>query len=276
MVECTGIQAGCAGVACLLRFGAVHRRCANMLLPRIPWRPDVIVVRNALVGGGGKNVAQAFLPVPCVAIHNNGEHMEEHVLVVPTQIFHNLGYFQGFCHDINKYKDVLLDAKNIQFHPRSKVETDPSFKQLIPYIIICHTDASGNISIFQYVRGKGMGESRLHQRRSIGVGGHIAFEDKGAHSEDVYRSGMLRELHEEVVLNTAFTEQCIGLINEDATDVGRVHLGIVHRLDVAEQNVVSNETDLIESGFMRLDELKNHKAQMELWSSISFDAICRC
>ena len=197
--------------------------------------------------------------------------MEEHVLVIPTPIFHTLGYFQGFCTDVDRYRDVLLDAKNVQFRPRSEVETDPGFKQLIPYMIFCHTDLSGNIHIFQYVRGKGMGESRLHQKRSIGVGGHIAAEDQGKLSGDVYREGMLRELHEEVVLRTTFTEQCVGLINDDSTEVGRVHLGIVHRLDVAEPNVVSNESDLIESGFMPLDELRKCKDQMESWSAISLD-----
>ena len=199
--------------------------------------------------------------------------MEEHVLVVPTPIFHAIGHFQGFCANVDRYRDILLDAKNVQFRPRSQVETDPGFKQLIPYMIFCHTDSSGNVHIFQYVRGKGMGESRLHQKRSIGVGGHIAAEDQEHHSDDVYREGMLRELHEEVVLRTTFTEQCVGLINDDSTEVGSVHLGIVHRLDVAEPNVVSNETDLIESGFMSLGELRTYKDQMESWSVISLDAL---
>ena len=199
--------------------------------------------------------------------------MKEQVLVVPTQIFRTLGYFQGFCTDIDRYRDVLLDAKNVQFRPRSEVEIDPGFKQLIPYMIFCHTDSSGNVSIFQYVRGKGMGESRLHQKRSIGVGGHISDADQGQHSTDIYREGMLRELHEEVVLGTTFTERCVGLINDDSTEVGRVHLGIVHRLDIDEPKVVSNESDLIESGFMPLDELRKHREQMESWSAISLDAL---
>ena len=199
--------------------------------------------------------------------------MEEHVLVVPTPIFHALGHFQGFCADVDRYRDVLLDAKNVQFRPRSEVETDPGFKQLIPYMIFCYTDSSGNVHLFQYVRGKGMGESRLHQKRSIGVGGHIAAEDQGNRSDNAYREGMLRELHEEVVLHTTFTEHCVGLINDDSTEVGSVHLGIVHRLDVAEPNVLSNESDLIESGFLPLEELRLKKNQMESWSAISLDAL---
>ena len=199
--------------------------------------------------------------------------MEEHILVIPTQIFHSLGYFQGFHAEVDHYLPGLLDAKNVRFLPRSQMEIDPSFKQLIPYMIFCHTDSSGNVSVFQYVRGTGMGESRLHQKRSIGIGGHIAAEDKGQHSSNIYREGMLRELHEEVVLQTAFSEQCVGIINDDSTEVGSVHLGIVHRLDVAEPNVCSNEPDLFESGFMPLAELRNYRGQMESWSAISLDAL---
>ena len=140
-------------------------------------------------------------------------------------------------------------------------------------MIFCHTDSSGQVSVFQYVRGKGMGENRLHQKRSIGVGGHISAEDQGRHSDDTYREGMLRELNEEVVLRTTFTERCIGLINDDFTEVGRVHLGIVHRLDVVEPSVFSNESDLIESGFMPLNELQKHREQMESWSAISLDIL---
>ena len=199
--------------------------------------------------------------------------MEEHVLVVPTQIFHSLGYFQGFCAEIGQYRDVLLDAKNVQFRPRSEVEKDPGFKQLIPYMLFCYTDLSGKVSLFQYIRGRGMGESRLRQKRSIGIGGHISAEDREQLSNDVYREGMLRELHEEVVLHTTFTEHCVGLINDDSTEVGSVHLGIVHRLDVTEPKVVSNELDLIESGFMPLAELRNYREHMESWSSICLDAL---
>ena len=209
--------------------------------------------------------------------------MEEQILVVPTPLFHSVGYFQGFCADVKPYQEVLLDEKNVQFRPRSEMETNPEFKQLIPYMIFCHTDPDGHISIFQYVRGKGMGESRLHQKRSIGIGGHISAEDisikdktaptGGYQPTNIYREGMMRELHEEVILRSTFTEQCVGLINDDSTEVGRVHLGIIHRLDLAEPNVLSNESDLIESGFMPLEQLRQYREEMESWSAISLDVL---
>jgi predicted NUDIX family phosphoesterase len=203
--------------------------------------------------------------------------MEEHVLVVPTALFHQLGCFQGFCRSIDRYRDVLLAPKNVQFRPRSEVEKDPNYKQLIPYMIFCHTETEGTVRIFQYVRGKGMGESRLHHKRSIGIGGHLSAEDQtndhNTDSQDVYRKGMLRELREEVVLQTTFTEHCVGLINDDNSEVGKVHLGIVHRFDVADPKIISNEPDLIESGFVTIGELQQNRPQLESWSAFCLDAL---
>jgi predicted NUDIX family phosphoesterase len=206
------------------------------------------------------------------------EKMEEHVLVVPTVLFHQIGHFQGFCSDAQKYRNVLLAAENVRFCPRSAAEKNPAFKQLIPYMIFVHTDSAGVLRVFQYVRGKGGGESRLLAKRSIGIGGHINQEDNNSGNnelpeESVYWAGLHRELNEEVVLNTAFTERCIGLINDDSTEVGSVHLGIVHRFDVAEAKVTANEKELIESGFMPIDELRQHRDQLESWSAFALDAL---
>lgn len=201
--------------------------------------------------------------------------MEEHVLVVPTELFRNIGYFQGFCADVQRYRDVLLDPKNVSFRPRSQVEQDPGFKQLIPYMIFSHRDENGTERLFQYVRGKGMGESRLHSKRSVGVGGHISSEDLGDDlaGHDVYREGMQRELAEEVVLGSKYKEYCVGMINDDETEVGRVHLGIVHRFELELPNVQSNEPDLIESGFMPVEEMLRDLSGFESWSAISIKAL---
>ena len=197
---------------------------------------------------------------------------EEKVLVVPTTKFHQLGHFQGFTTDIQRYIPELLEPSNVSFRPRAEVETDPEFKQLIPYMIFCYTDAEGQLHIFRYIRGKGMGEGRLHNKISIGVGGHIAKEDNISGS-DVYRTGMLRELHEEVELRTSFSEKCVGMINDDETEVGKVHLGIVHRFDLESPDLVSRETDLIESGFQPLNLLLDDLSRFETWSSITLKAL---
>jgi len=201
--------------------------------------------------------------------------MEEHVLVVPTALFHKLGHFQGFCRDVERYRQTLLAPENVSFRPRSEVEKDPSFKQLIPYMIFSHTAADGAVSLFQYVRGKGTGESRLRAKRSIGVGGHLSAVDvtENATLHDVYREGMLRELREEVILHSAFTEECVGMINDDETEVGQVHLGIVHRFELAEPLLQSNEPELIESGFVPVAELLRNLSGLESWSAICLEAL---
>ena len=199
---------------------------------------------------------------------------EEKVLVVPTALFHSLGYFQGFTADVSRYVPALLSPEQTSFRPRAEVETDPGFKQLIPYMFFSHTNANGDMSIFHYVRGRGMGESRLHSKRSIGVGGHISSEDVNSEqSHDLYRTGMLRELHEEVDLRSPYTEQCVGLINDDETEVGKVHLGIVHHFRLERPDLISRETDLIESGFVPLRELLTDLTGFETWSAICLTAL---
>ena len=202
---------------------------------------------------------------------------EEKVLVVPSALFHSLGYFQGFTADVPRYVPALLTPEQTSFRLRAEVETDPGFKQLIPYMFFSYTDANGEMSIFHYVRGRGMGESRLHNKRSIGAGGHISSDDFcGEQSHDLYRTGMLRELHEEVDLRSSYTEQCVGLINDDETEVGKVHLGIVHHFQLERPDLISRETDLIESGFAPVRELLTDLAGFETWSAICLTALFGC
>ncbi len=182
---------------------------------------------------------------------------EEQVLVVPTELFRQIGLFQGFCRNADRYRRELLAPRNVSFMPRGEAEQQPDFKQLIPYMIFRHVDSEGVERIFQYIRGKGMGESRLHSKRSIGVGGHLSLEDRAQAktNHDLYREGMLRELREEVVLETTFEEECVGLINDDESEVGQVHLGIVHLFTLTEAKLRSNEPDLIEAGFVPVTKL---------------------
>jgi predicted NUDIX family phosphoesterase len=201
---------------------------------------------------------------------------EEHVLVLPTEVFHQLGHFQGFSPEVEHYLPPLLGCDQISYRPRAKMEQDPSFKQLIPYVIFRYTDAEGGVSLFQYVRGAGQGEQRLHRKRSIGVGGHISAADASAATGgEVYRVGMHRELEEEVAIHTEYREQCVGLINDDETEVGRVHLGVVHLLDVERPRIDPREDDIAESGFKPVADLLADTSQFESWSQICLEALFR-
>lgn len=199
---------------------------------------------------------------------------EEHVLVLPTQEFHALGHFQGFSPDLGTYLPALLESTELSYRPRGLMEHDPSFKQLIPYMVFRYTGADGIPLLFQYTRGGGQGEKRLHALRSVGIGGHISTDDAEAGAiADVYRVGMQRELAEEVLLETAYTETCVGLINDDETPVGQVHLGVVHLFDLAEPAIQPREMEILEAGFRPAQEILAELDQFESWSQIVVRAL---
>jgi predicted NUDIX family phosphoesterase len=185
---------------------------------------------------------------------------EERVLVVPTARLHQLGIFQGFSPHVEAYLPALLDPAHLRFLERSAAEDDPSFKQLIPYVVLRCGE-----QVFHYTRGRAGAEARLRALRSIGVGGHVSDAD-GALTGDLYRAGMRREIEEEIHLPCAFTEQTVGLINDDATPVGRVHLGVVHVFDLAEPAARRREEALTACGFAPVAELRRRRDDFETWS----------
>lgn len=201
------------------------------------------------------------------------EVQTEQVLVVPTELFHRLGHFQGFSGNVDRYLGELLNPRNTSYRPRGEVEQDPSFKQLIPYAIFRHREADGSTTLFQYTRGKGMGEARLHAKRSIGIGGHISLDDRVSETAVPYAEGMRRELAEEVRIDSPYTEDCVGLINDDETPVGQVHLGVVHLIDVERPAVFPAESEIIESGFRPVEELLADMSRFESWSQICLRAL---
>ncbi len=202
------------------------------------------------------------------------EVSEERVLVLPTSEFHALGHFQGFSKDIDTYLPAILESDNLSYRPRGEMEQDPSFKQLIPYVLFRYVDSTGTARLFQYKRGGGQGEQRLHAKRSVGVGGHISTLDAQAGTaHEVYREGMQRELDEEVVIEAGFTDKLVGLINDDETPVGQVHLGVVHLYEVDSPNVHPREDDILDAGFKPIEELLNELDQFESWSEIVVKAL---
>lgn len=186
----------------------------------------------------------------------------EHILVIPTSVFHEVGHFQGFCSDIQRYLPVILDPVHASYRPRPEMELDPSFKQLIPYCVFrC------NGQVFYYQRGTAQGEVRLHAKRSVGVGGHVSTLDLDGDATP-YIEGMRREIEEEVDLECGWVESCVGLINDDETEVGKVHLGIVHVFDLDNPKVQPREKSMINAGFASPSELVREVDEFETWSQI--------
>src|SRR5204862_2237524 len=108
---------------------------------------------------------------------------------------------------------------------------------------------------------------RLHSKRSIGVGGHISSRDKNLFGS-VYLEAMHREIAEEVHLETTYNDTCVGLLNDDETEVGKVHLGIVHIFDLDAPKVRPREKSMLQTGFAPSDDLVRDGDQFETWSQL--------
>ena len=186
--------------------------------------------------------------------------LDEKVLVIPTERFRAAGYFHGLRTATDAYRNAILDPSAFSFRPRYEVETDPEFKQLIPYIVLKCGE-----SVFHYRRGASGTEKRLEALRSIGIGGHISEAD-AAGGDDPYQTGMMRELTEEVELGCGFRERCVGFINDDRTPVGSVHLGVVHVFELEAATAYSREDALADGGFAPWAELLRSAEQFETWS----------
>ncbi|CAN5603042.1 phosphoesterase [soil metagenome] len=194
--------------------------------------------------------------------------MDERVLVIPESHFQAVGGFEGFRPDSDNYAERLLDTTQYSFRPRSSCETDPTFKQLIPYILLTCGDLA-----FHYRRGSKGTEKRLAALRSLGIGGHISEADARGDG-NLYENGLARELDEEVSHAAIARRELLGFIYDPRTPVGTVHLGIVHRFELAEAVAASKEDALIDAGWSPLNELAAASAEFETWSQLVLEQIC--
>ncbi len=196
---------------------------------------------------------------------------EEHILVVPRSVIAGIGNINGFEADVDRFLGPILQSDQLSFQPRSQMETDPDYKQLIPYVLLEWTE-NGVTKLFTYTRGGGGGEARLHAKRSVGIGGHISRQD-AAGGSDPYATGMHRELGEEIQLQSGYTERIEGLIYDPSNDVGKVHLGVVHRFVLQRPDVKSNEAELAEGGFVSIAQLRAEIDRLETWSQLAINAL---
>jgi predicted NUDIX family phosphoesterase len=196
----------------------------------------------------------------------------ENVLVVRRNLFEQLGSFQGLSFEPEKYLNLLLSRGNNFFFPRAQAENDPAYKQIIPYVLLAFHDR-----VLHYVRGKKAGEQRLVAKGSIGIGGHMNESDESlfAWDEQAYRAGVEREVNEEIKIDTQFEDRIVALLNDDTTEVGRVHLGIVHVFRLAHQNVEKREAIITNLAFLTKAELLNRRESLETWSQICVDSLER-
>jgi predicted NUDIX family phosphoesterase len=196
----------------------------------------------------------------------------ENVLVVKRELFDELGSFQGLNFEAEKYLKAILSRGSNFFVPRPEAENDPAYKQIIPYALIAFEE-----TVLHYVRGKKAGEQRLVAKGSIGIGGHMNETDESlfALDEQAYRAGVEREVNEEIRIDTLFEDRIVALLNDDSTEVGRVHLGIVHIFKLKEPNVQKREAMITGLTFLTKEELMARRESLETWSQICLNSLER-
>jgi len=168
------------------------------------------------------------------------------------------------------------------FINRPDAENNPALKQIIPYLVITHRD-SGLLEnrIFLVQRLAGQTEKRLHNKYSIGIGGHInpviSSEGKEVTAiPDIIKSGLERELHEELQVTASYQYKLAGYLNDDSNSVGQVHLGLVYQVLVDDaQGVSVLEKDLMVGKFETISEIEKQFSLLETWSQIVFKDFVR-
>jgi predicted NUDIX family phosphoesterase len=160
--------------------------------------------------------------------------------------------------------DVCLAdiAAHARYAPRDAMERDPAWKQLIPYLVLRDGER-----YFLMRRTRSGGDARLHDRWSIGVGGHVNPGDDGL------IGGLRREWREELVADFEPEFAPVALLNDDTTEVGAVHLGIVFVADAAGRPVAVRETDKLVGSFATGAEVAAVRAGLESWSGLVFEAL---
>ena len=190
------------------------------------------------------------------------------MLVVPGSELDRLGRFQGFHPDAERYLSALLVPELMEYRPRSEVEEDPSWKQIIPYVVLRCADA-----VFCYTRGKSQGEARLHRLRSLGVGGHVAESDaEGRRSFQAYEMAMRRELDEEVEVASPGPMRLVGMINDDSTPGGLGPPGSRSRLRSGTPRSAPARGWAGRTRIRSIALLHSIKNEFETWSQICIDA----
>lgn len=186
---------------------------------------------------------------------------DEMILVVKrSELLATQKSWQGL--NIDFFPQCLeIISKKAEFQPRSLMEKDPAYKQIIPYLIFEHDG-----SFFLMQRKKDASEQRLQSKYSLGIGGHMRFTDLQQNA-DLF-GWAKREFEEEVHYEGTFQMAPLGILNDDSTEVGQVHLGIVLML-IGNSNKISIKSELQSGQLVPLPDCLDYVPYMETWSQIA-------
>ncbi|HET8586558.1 MAG TPA: hypothetical protein VFM74_01655 [Candidatus Limnocylindria bacterium] len=193
--------------------------------------------------------------------------MQEAVLVLPRDTIPGGCDFKGVrpADDSDLVALCAAVGASGRFMPRPLAEEDPSFKQLIPYVVVCSGDR-----VFLTERTTAGGDARLHGKASIGIGGHLNPVDDG---QDPLTDGLRREWSEELETDWEPEFRLVGLLNDDGNPVGAVHLGVVFTVDAHGRDVSVREHDKLLGRWASLDEVREAWDRLETWSQLVADHI---
>jgi predicted NUDIX family phosphoesterase len=194
-------------------------------------------------------------------------HHDENILVVKRDHLFPADFaaWQGLrAVDFTHYIDLIQEKK--EFLPRSRMETDPRYKQIIPYLVF-----TADNRYFLMQRRPNASEQRLQNKFTLGIGGHIRQEDIGSNS---LMDWARREFHEEVTYTDTFSIEPLGILNDDSNAVGQVHIGFVLLLKGTTPNI-SVKSELKSGHLVTLEECLMHKEQLESWSAYVVDYLVR-
>jgi predicted NUDIX family phosphoesterase len=188
--------------------------------------------------------------------------MSEKVLAIPRlaiEAFLRQGFFAPDGADLMG----LLGEMSV-FLDRKLAEEDESHKQIIPYILVVH---DGRFLLYR--RTKKQGESRLHNKFSLGFGGHINDIDGNGHTNtNLILAAMIRELNEELFLPSVRQVSVVGFINDDSNSVGKVHLGVAFIVEASSARFAVNEPEMIEAKWCDVKSIEDIFPSLESWSQL--------
>jgi predicted NUDIX family phosphoesterase len=195
-----------------------------------------------------------------------GPRVVEQVLCVKSEDIFPDGAWHGFVTEgLDRYQKVIREKHF--FMPRPDVEEDPTYQQIIPYVVFHHGDR-----YFLTHRLRASAERRLRRQYSLGVGGHINPGDLGGTGDPIL-DGMRREWEEEVIYQGRFHAEMIGLLNDESAPVSKVHLGVVFLIEGDTPNIAIRETTKLAGELLTLAEMRIYYLGMESWSQIVYDRL---
>lgn len=187
--------------------------------------------------------------------------LQEEILVVKRDTLFPQGAWHGIKGtDIDSFLSLVRD--NSEFHPRFLMEEDPVYKQIIPYLIFQYEDR-----YFLMQRRQIASEQRLKNKLSMGIGGHMIREDR---TNETLFGWAEREFNEEVNFKGTLSLSCLGILNDDTSPVGQVHIGIV-LLAKGDSDAISIKSELKSGTLMTMPEILTRYEELESWSQMAAD-----